>query len=132
MESITRDFLGKTYVDQARENANNHRALALMKKATAKQNHSLSGGGQEGKSSSAQNPPNGSTTLYRVQPTPSSATQGRERLATSSWKGAKPKVSEENVETVDDFKCQLDKDREEWAKNMALRLFKMQGVEGAA
>lgn len=118
MESITQEFLCKTSLDQGREKAANRRALALIEEATAVQDK--------------RNPHNGTVMTYKVRPATTTAPERREHLATSSWKGAKSKVPDEDIETVDDYKCQLDRDREKWAKNMALKLFKIQGVEGAA
>ncbi|KAG7363248.1 hypothetical protein IV203_026608 [Nitzschia inconspicua] len=57
---------------------------------------------------------------------------GTEHLATSTWKSreragnqeTKKKDDEEFEESVDDFKCELDRDREAWAQKQALKMVK--------
>lgn len=66
-----------------------------------------------------------------VPQTPLVVSDGREKLATSSWIRKKA-VAAEDFETVHDFKCQLDRDREQWAQKMALKLMAGKGVSRAA
>jgi hypothetical protein len=65
---------------------------------------------------------------------------GREHLATSSWKNRRTAENGNNnqinttgddatefEECVDDFKCELDREREAWAQRQALRMLKGAG-----
>jgi hypothetical protein len=66
---------------------------------------------------------------------------GREHMATSTWKGRKTaEGNNKNEQTkttgddatefeehVDDFKCELDRERQQWAQRQALRLLKGAG-----
>jgi hypothetical protein len=122
LKSINQKFMSKTAVDREREQVASRRALALIEQATAVQNMSHV----------TQYHPVGAAPSVKVRHTTVIVPDGCEHLATSTRKSTKAKVPDEDVESVDDFKCQYDKDREKWAKSMALRLFKTQGVEGAA
>jgi hypothetical protein len=52
----------------------------------------------------------------------------REKLASSTRKSKKP-TAVEDFETIADFKCQLDLDRQEWAEKKALALLsRMSGM----
>jgi hypothetical protein len=57
-----------------------------------------------------------------AKPAPTLVPRARKEILATSTRKIKKPTAEEDFETVDDYKCQLDFEREEWAQKKALAL----------
>jgi hypothetical protein len=115
MEKVNRRFISKSTLDQEREKDAIRRANALMTEATRARES------DEKKLIITNKKPVGRVVIV---PT------GKEHLATSSWSKKKNLEEKESCndcqfdEYVDDFKCELDREREKWAQRTALSMLR--------
>ena len=114
MEKVNKRFISKSDLEKEREKEAIRRANALMTEATRARE------AQKKKLMDTSKKPVGRVVII---PT------GKEHLATSTWSKKKKNPDEaesctdaEFDEYVDDFKCDLDREREKWAQRTALNM----------